>query len=182
MLKNKSFSRLLLILTTLAIIFTGCDKIEDLLRFSFNDSAEISIPSQRVLPTGFLRIPSPEVQTSSQQAFANNNTEAKYVKEAILTELKLNITSPQTQTFSFLNEIKIYISAPDQPEVLIASKTDIPSTVGRELILDVTGTNLKPYVQGDSYTIRSEVKLDEATTEEVKIVADMTFSVTADIF
>lgn len=182
MLKNKLFSGLLLIFAALLVTFAGCEKIEDLLRFNFSDSAEISIPAQNILPTGFLRIPSPEVQTSSQQAFANNNTEAKYVKEAILTELKLTITSPQTQTFSFLNEIKIYLSAPDQPEVLIASKTNIPATVGNELLLDVTGTNLKPYVQGDSYVIRTEAKLDEATTQEMKIRADMQFSVTAEVF
>ena len=180
--KNKLFTTPLLAVFLLALMMSGCEKVEDMIRFTFRDSAEISIPSQNFISTGFIKIPSPEIQTSSQQAFANNNTQAKYVKEAKLKELKLTITAPASQTFSFLNEIKIFISAPNQPEVLIASKTNIPSSIGRELLLDVTNVNLKPYVQGDSYTIRSEAKVDEVTSQEVNITADMTFSVTAEVF
>lgn len=178
----KKSTTLFLLLAGVMVFAVGCEKIEDLIRFKFHDTAEIIIPSQSVVSTGFLKIPSPEVQTSSKQAFQNNNTEAKYVKEAKLTELKLSITSPQSQTFSFLNEINIYISAPNQPEVLIASKTAIPATIGKELYLDVKGVNLKPYIQGDTYSIRSEAKVDEVTTQEVRIKADMHFSVTADVF
>ncbi len=171
-------------LFALLLLFSvsGCEKVEDLLRFSFHDTADITIPSQSFISTGLLKIPSPEVQTSSQQAFENNNTQAKYVKEAKLTALTLSITSPQGQTFSFLNEIKLYISAPNQPEVLVASKSNIPNTIGRELVLDVTNVNLKPYVQGETYSIRSEAKVDEVTTQEIKISADMHFSVTAEVF
>lgn len=178
---NKISTTLFLMLVLLVSILTGCEKLEDMIRFNFQDTAEIVIPSQTFISTGFLKIPSPEIQTSSKQAFANNNTEAKYVKEAKLTELKLSITTPQSQTFSFLNEIKIYISAPNHPEVLIASKTNIPATIGRELLLDVQDVNLKPYIQGESYSIRTEAKVDEVNSQEVKIIADMHFSVTADV-
>lgn len=171
-----------LFVCVLLLFISGCEKVEDLARFSFHDTANITIPSQGIISAGFLKIPSPEVQTSSQQAFENNNTQAKYVKEAKLTALTLSITAPQSQSFSFLNEIMLYISAPGQEEVLIASKTNIPNTVGRELILDVTNVNLKPYIQGDTYSIRSEARVDEVTTQEIKIQADMHFSVTADVF
>lgn len=165
-------------------LFAGvaCNKIEDLLRFSFKDSVEFTIPSQSIITNVPVKIASPEVQTSSQQAFSNNNTQAKYVKTASLQAMKLTITVPQDQTFSFLNEIKIYMSAADQPEVLLASRTNIPATIGNELELEVTGENLKPYIQGDSYSIRTEVRVDEVTTREITIKADMTFSVTADVF
>ncbi len=179
--KLKTFRAPLQALLLLGMLLPACEKIEDMLRFDFHDKAEITIPSQGLISTDILTIPSPEVQTSSQQAFANNNTEAKYVKEATLTALTLNITSPDNQTFSFLNEIKIYISAPDQEEVLVAFKTAIPANVGQELQLEVSNTNLKPYIEGDSYTIRTEAKIDEVTTQEVTIEADMHFSVTADV-
>ncbi|AHM58913.1 hypothetical protein D770_03230 [Flammeovirgaceae bacterium 311] len=180
--KNKILATPFLALMLLVLALSGCEKVEDRVKFSFHDSANITIPSQSIISAGFLKIPSPEVQTSSQQAFENNNTQAKYVKEAKLTALSLSITSPQSQSFSFLNEIKLYISAPGQEEVLLASKINIPNSVGQELPLDVTNVNLKPYIQGDSYTIRSEVKVDEVTTQEIKIRADMHFSVTADVF
>jgi hypothetical protein len=182
MIKNKISTTLCIAGLLLLVLSAACEKLEDLIRFKFEDSADIVVPSQTVISTGFLKIPSPEVQTSSKQAFENNNTEAKYVKDARLTELKLTITAPQNQTFSFLNEIKIYISAPNQDEVLIASKTDIPASVGRELYLDINSTNLRPYIQGESYSIRTEVKVDEVTSQEIHIKANMAFSVTADVF
>lgn len=170
---------LLLMLTSLA----GCDKVEDLIRFNFTDTAEIIIPVQNILPTGnMIKISTPAVQTSSQQAFEQNNTNVKYVKEAKLSALKLNIKAPENQTFSFLNEIKIFISAEGQQEVLIASKTNIPNTVGKEIDLVVTGVDLKPYIKGSSYNIRTEATVDEAPTQEIKIDALMTFNVTADVF
>jgi hypothetical protein len=164
------------------LLTAGCGKVEDLLRFTFNDSVEITIPSQSLISHVPITISSPEVQTSSQQAFATNNTQAKYVKEAKLKSMRLSITSPQDQTFSFLNEIKIFISAADAPEVLLAFKTDIPSEVGSELLLNVTDVNLKPYIQGDAYTIRTEAIVDEVITREVKIRADLSFAVTATVF
>ena len=182
MKKNKILTTPLLAAMLMALLLTGCGKIEDMIRFNFKDTAKITIPSQSPISTGFLKILSPEVQTSSKQAFENNNTQAKYVKEATLTELKLTITAPQDQTFSFLNEINLYISAPNQPEVLIAYKANIPATIGKELLLDVTNVNLKPYIKGDSYSIRSEAKIDEVPTQEINIDANMTFNVAAEVF
>ena len=182
MIKNKKITTLLLTVVLISFFSAACDKIEDLLEFSFEDNAEIVVPSQTIISTGILNLPSPEVQTSSQQAYKNNNTDAKYVKTAKLTKLKLTITSPQNQTFAFLNEIKIYIKAPGQSEVMIASKSNIPDNIGNELLLDTSGANLKPYIQGDSYSIRTEVKVDKVTSQEIRINANMHFAVTADVF
>jgi hypothetical protein len=179
-IKLKSFCGIVALLALLLAV--GCSKVEDLLRFTFSDSVEITIPSQTLVSHIPITISSPEVQTSSQQAFANNNTQAKYVKEAKLKSMRLSITTPEDQTFSFLNEIKLYISTANEPELLLAYKTNIPSNVGSELILEVADVNLKPYIQGDAYTIRTEAVLDEVITREVKIRADLSFSVTANVF
>ncbi|EMR02201.1 hypothetical protein [Cesiribacter andamanensis] len=182
MIRTKLSGPLHIVSLILLVWLSGCEKVENLLRFTFNDSVEITIPSQSLISNVPIKIASPEVQTSSQQAFANNNTQAKYVKEAKLKSLELTISSPQDQTFSFLNEIKIYISASGQPELLLASKENIPASAGRQLSLDVSQANLKPYIQGDAYTIRTEAVIDEVLTREVKITADLAFAVTADVF
>ena len=172
----------LLVLLSLIAGVTACEKVEDLVRFTFKDTAKITIQSQGIISTGLLKITSPPIQTSSKQAFSQNNTEAKYVKEAKLTELKLTITAPQSQTFSFINSIKIYISASGQEEVLIASKDNIPNDAGKQILLDVANVNLRPYIQQDSYSIRTEAVIDEIPTENVNIDADMSFTVTANVF
>ncbi len=159
----------------------SCEAIEDLIKFDYQEQIAFSVP-----PTTLGLVPvinTPQVDANSSSSFENNNTQAKYVKSAFLTDLTLKIDEPSDETFSFLNEIEIYIEAEGQERVLIASKYNIGPDVGSELVLDAeSSTELKPYISGNSYTIDVKAKVDETTNKEIKITSDMTFRVTADVF
>jgi hypothetical protein len=175
------FSGLKMLAVLVGFALFSCEAIEDLIKFDYQEQIAFSVP-----PTTLGLVPvinTPQVDANSSSSFENNNTQAKYVKSAFLTDLTLKIDEPSDETFSFLNEIEIYIEAEGQERVLIASKYNIGPDVGSELVLDAeSSTELKPYISGNSYTIDVKAKVDETTNKEIKITSDMTFRVTADVF
>ena len=49
----------------------------------------------------------PEMETNSEFKFESNNTRKDKVETIRLSELRLSITSPSNETFSFLNSMEI---------------------------------------------------------------------------
>ncbi len=162
------------------LVLLGCEDVEDLLTFSVNDRAMIRIES--AVPLGLpLDIITPEVTTNSQKEYENNNTRADLVKDVKLQELKLTITAPSGKTFSFLKDIRIFISTTPENEIELASAENITSST-QVIQLVPTQDKLDVYAKGSSYKLRTQVTTDEALTESVDVQVDMKFRVTADAF
>jgi len=182
--KNLYFMKInfsILIITVL--LFTGCDiddKLDEIATFNITNSAEFTVPSSSGVNLP-IDIGTPDVSTSSQQSFENNNTRANLVENVNLSELTLNITNPNDRTFSFMKSLEIYISNDSEGPTLIAEIQDIPENVGSELELETTGANLDEYIKEDSYDLEFEVVLDETVNSDTDIEADMVFEVRAKV-
>lgn len=174
-MKNNS----LLLLLIVAITFAGaCDK---LFTFSISDQTTITVDKVLTPVTLPFDIWTPDITTNSEQEFENNDTKIELVKEIILTNLDLTITSPADKTFSFLKSIHIYIYTDTEEETEIAWKDDISSDA--EMIsLQTSNSALDKYVKSSSYKLRTEVVTGETLNQDVDILIDMTFQVTADPF
>lgn len=159
----------------------ACEKIDKLTTFNIHHDTSFTIPGQKTV-VSLISLPSPEVKTSSQQTFANNNTSAKLVEEVSLNELMLTVTAPENGNFDFLNSISVYISAEGEKEVLLASKTNIPETGSKTILTETTNVNLKPYLVKENYSIRTEAKTDKILEHDLDIKIDMTFKVRAGVF
>lgn len=162
-------------------MFTACEKLNELTTFGIDNTSSITIKANTGINIPFI-IPSPEITTSSEQAFKNNNTRADLVDEASLESLDLLITAPAEQTFDFLNEIEIYIQADGLEETLLASKYDIPENTGNSLSLESSGVNLKEYIKKESYSIKTKVITDKVISRDIDIDAQMRFRVKAKVF
>ncbi len=161
-------------------LLLGCEAVEDLLTFQVNDRAMVRIES--AAPLGLpLDIVTPEVTTNSQEEYKNNNTRAELVKDVKLQELKLTITAPSGRTFSFLKDIRIFISTTTENEIELASLENI-SSVTQTIELNPTREKLDAYAKASSYNLRTQVTTDEALTEAVDLQVDLKFRVTADAF
>ena len=163
------------------LLFSGCDiqeSIDNITTFNITNSAEFTIPSSSGVNLP-IDIASPDVNTSSQQSFENNNTRADLVEEVSLNELTLTITSPNDRTFSFLKSLEIYISNDSEGSTLLAEIQDIPENVGDELQLETTGTNLIEYLKEDSYDLQFEAVTRETVNSDTDIRSEMVFEVKA---
>jgi hypothetical protein len=167
-----------ILLIAFALIITSCKKVESLLTFTISNTANFTIQSSAPISLPF-ELQTPDVTTNSSQEFGNHNTRADLVKNVILDQLKLTITSPSSKTFSFLKSIHIYISTDNTNEIELAYQDDIVST-DATLNLTTTKAKLDSYIKSNSYNLRTKVITKETLTQDVDVKMEMKFKVTAD--
>lgn len=166
--------------TIAAVLICGCNEIEEMLTFSVNDSTNIRIESASPLNLP-LEIPTPAVTSNSSQEFENNNTRADLVRDVKLQQLKVTITQPSGKSFSFLKNIRIFISADEQSEIELASLDNISTNTG-VIELIPTQEKLDEFIKASTYDLRTQVTTDETLTQDVDARVDLKFQVTADTF
>ncbi len=176
--KKKHIMKNIILIIIITTSILSCKKTHDLFTFDVKDSSSFTIEAKYGVDLPF-SIPTPDVTTSSETEFKNNNTKASLVKEIILKKLTLTITSPSGQTFKFLKNITLYISADGEKEIELAKKENIDNNVGTSIDLDPTSAFLDVYVKKDKYKLRTQVTTDEVLLHDVDVKVDLTFQVTA---
>ena len=173
-------SKLIAFALFLSLFLTSCDAVDDLLSFTISNEASIQIKSTSPinLPTDVI---TPDVTTNSSSEFKNNKTEAGLVKDVKLKSLKLLITNPEGETFTFLKSIHLFISTTDSDEIELAYQDNINSAANTIDLIN-TDARLDKYIKADKYKIRTQVTLKETLTKDVTVKAEMKFRVTADPF
>ena len=171
--------------TGLFIIFfctflVSCNAIKKLGQFYINYNTQAVFPAN--IPIGVpLSITSPSITTNSSEVFKTNNTRSDLIQSVKLSQLSLNITSPQGQTFAFLQNVSIFISTDSLPEVEIASKQNIPASVGDTLVLDVTNAELQNYIKASQIKMRIAGTTDKLVTTNVYVNVQARFFVQANL-
>ncbi len=157
----------------------ACKKIDEWTHFTLVVEENTTIDAVPVLPDVPLNIPIPAVPTNSKSVFENNNTNKDLVEEARLTKMTLSVESPANGTFSFMQSVEIYIQADGLPEVLIASKQNVPPE--KTIELDVVDRNLVEYVKKDQLEFRVKTVIDEILLETYTIKVRSEFFIDAKI-
>lgn len=147
---------LLLILSTITL--TGCKK--KLTQFYIDYTSEVVIQSTfgQLVP---FSVYTPEIQSNSEFAFESNNTRKDKIESIVLSDLVLTIKAPETETFSFLNSVNVFVSSPGNDEQRVAFKESIPSNIGNQLVCDLSNVELQHHIKEDKFTIRIETVTDE---------------------
>jgi len=173
----KSNFTIICIVSVLVMPFS-CKK--DLATLNFNLSYQVSftIPAT----TGInlpVSVPTPDVTTNSSQQFKNEGTNASLVSSVTLNSLKLTITNPSGQTFTFLKSVQIYLSAPGLSEKEVAFINEVPNNPGNSLNLNVTGEDLSGFIKSNTFSMRMQVIIDQTLLQDITVQANMDFAVTA---
>ena len=171
---------LFLLILTVAT-FSSCKKANELSKFDINYSTKFTVPFTAGLGAPF-NIYSPTVSSDSESKFQINSTEASKVESISLKTLKLTLLSPTGSNLGFVESVELYIKADGIDEEKIAWKTGVSSTVGTKLSLDVSGSNLKPYITSKEFQLRARTIIDEVITSDHEINVDATFEVDAKLF
>lgn len=169
------------VLLLLVTSFSCKDALEKLLTFSFNQQASFEIPASTLIDVP-LRVPTPEISSSSNSEFSKNGTSTDLVKNIQLTGLNLMIDTPTDADFGFLNSIEIFLEAEGLDPIRIAFKDDIPDEIGDFLALNTVDQNIDAYIKQDKFWLEVKAVTDEAITQNISITAFMAFQVTADPF
>lgn len=175
--KSKSMKNVRWFLPLLLLIFSSCDKVNELLTFELSSTETIKIPASGLINTPIIA-PVP-VTVNSQQSFENNRTKAELVRDVRLVKLTLTIVDPAAENFNFLKSIKIYIGTDHDDKVLLAALDNIPSGVST-LELVSGNAKLDSYLKAPNYTLYTEVALRSNVARELTVEANTRFKVTAD--
>ncbi len=160
--------------------FSACDKLDELTKFEMDYSQRVVIPSSTGVDLPF-DVYSPETETNSSSEFAVNDTRKDLIEEIILRKLTLKLKSPEEEDFSFLESIKVYMSADDLPEIRIAWNEEVAATTGGTLELLTSGDDLKDYIKKDKFTLRLETVTDEFLSSDHEIDVLSVFFVDAKV-
>jgi hypothetical protein len=103
------------------------------------------------------------------QELQNQGVEPGDVQEVEMVQFDLEATAPEGADLSFLQELELYVEAPDLPRELVASSDDFPE--GQALVqLDLTGVDLTPYVVSRSMTLVTEIR-GSRPSEDTEVTA-----------
>lgn len=146
--------------------FSGCKN--KLTNFNLDENFQTTIPASSPIDLPFTVYTS-EQTTNSEFEFESNDTRKDKIEQIILEELRITITSPQGEDFSFLNNLEIFLSSTTQSEEEIAYLNDISENIGDELNCKVIGQDLQKFVKDDKYKIRLVTVTDEIITQDIDV-------------
>jgi len=155
----------------LAIALTGaysCSKLKHI-KFTNTFTAHLTVPANSVVDQE-TTVFSDDVSTDVQKVMNDNSTTKDAVNTIKAEDVTLVITAPDAQTWDYVKDIHIYLSAPNIKEAEVAFKQNINEN-GKELKLTVRDIELKDYFLSETFKIRATATLQKAITEDVKVDA-----------
>ena len=163
--------------------FMSCSKNDSLTNLTnitfFNTynqevSADVGLPNtsdtviSSPIPINDYSLPAYSFATNISQIASGNNTSPAKLVSVKADSLILSVTAPPNLTLDFVKNLKLYISAEGQPEILAAEKNPVPSGQ-RTIALDVRDVELKPYFQQDTIRLRIVASLTGIPPASTKI-------------
>lgn len=168
---------LFLLIGMLSFVLSSCSKNGQFF-MGYTSSITVSSTFGQLVP---FAINTPEITSNAESEFSANKTSKERITSIKLSELKLTITSPDGETFSFLNSLEIHLSASGLAEKKIAYLYSIPSTVGNEISCSVVVDDLQEYIKKDSFKVKAVFTTDETLAQDVVIDIKPRFLVKAKI-
>lgn len=149
-----------------AIISSSCKKKLTQFHIDYTSQVVVSSTVGQLVP---FSLNTPQMETNAEYEFESNNTNKERINSIRLEQLKLTITSPSNETFSFLNSIEIFISSPNIEERKVAFKESIPANVGNQLICELVDVELQGYIKEETFKLRLKTVTDETIPQDVTI-------------
>lgn len=160
----------------IAGMLTGCSTVQSLVRSTFPYTATLLIPASSRTGTNLSATSS---ANSFDQIFTGQGSNTEAVKEIRIASAKIVASNPSSQNLGVIKSIKIYLSRGDgSREILVASRTDISSSVGSSLVLDIDNSRfLDDYIKGSTVRVRMEYVLRESINSDASVKVSLGFSV-----
>lgn len=164
----------------LPVFLAGCKAIDKLTQFDLDYSTSYTYEAN-TQPNTPDSIATPDITTNIERELEIKESKKELIESAKLKEMKLILNSDAGTRFTFLKSIDLYVSAPGQPKVLVAYKRGITDEIGNELVLDLTGVELREYVQKDVITLHATSVTDQLINRDITVDVKVKFFVDAKI-
>lgn len=169
----------LVVLIAITSIITACGTMQSIIRSTFPYTATLIVPASSKTNSNLSATSS---ASSFDQIFTGQGSNTSSVKEVRIASAKVEASNPVSQNMGAFKSIRLYISRGDgSSEVLVAQRSDISSTVGNNLVLDIDNSRfLDEYIKGSTVRVRMEYELRNSLNSDVSVKASLGFSTAPD--
>jgi len=157
----------------IAALAAGCSTLQSIVRSTLPYTATLIIPAST--STGTTR--SAVSQASSVDQLFGTKTNSQ-IKEVRIASARIDASNPSNQSLGAFSSVRLYLSRSDgSGEVLVAQRTDIGSSTGTTLVLDIDNSRfLDDIIKSSSARVRMEYVLRNQLTADVSVRANLGFS------
>lgn len=176
-----SMKQFLFITLTLSVLaFTACEESDLSINFDLTQAdIAFTLSAEDVVNTNGEPV---EATTPAQSTLtgemADYADKLDKLESAKLKSLKVAIIAPAGQTFSFVNEVKFYITGNGIPETLVGSKSNVDPNA-TSVDLDINDVDLVEYVRSGEVSTRVSFTTGDTVDDDCDMIAEMTYKVTA---
>ena len=168
-------------LTLSILVFAACE--ETGLSVTFDQTQAdilITLPADSIVSSNGEYIdvttPAQSTLTGEMEDYATDLDKLEAVK---LKTLRMSIVAPDTQTFSFISEIKFYFTGKDIPETLVGSNLNIdPTTSVIEFDIE-EDIDLVEYIRSGEVSSRMSFITTDGIDQDCDMKVEMTYTITA---
>ena len=158
-------------------LMSGCATVQSIVRSSFPYTATLVVPASTATGTTQTAV---STLTSVDQIFTGQGTTGTS-QSLRIASARLNSVNPASQSLGVLSSVKIYLTRSDgSGDILVASRNDISSGTGNNLVLDVDNSRfLDDYLNGGGARVRMEYTLRQSLNVDVSMRASLNFTAAA---
>ena len=158
------------------LLFAACSS---LLTIEIEDSTTTTVEGGTLVESllgdlgfdGFL-----SMNLMESEELKNQGVEPGDISQAKLTLLEMTVTDPADGDLSFIDQLDLYVSAPDVERQLIATQDDFPASV-QMVSFERTDVDLTPYIVSESLSLTTDVTASRPavdTTIEARYIIEVT--------
>lgn len=151
----------------------GCGTLQSLVRSTLPYTATLIVPAST--STGTTRSAISPASSVDQLFGTKTNSQ---IREIRIASARIDASNPSNQNLGVFSSMKLYLSRSDgSGEVLVAQRTDIGSSSGSSLVLDIDNSRfLDDIVKSSSARVRLEYVLRSGLTVDASLRANLGFS------
>ena len=168
------------VLVPLLFLAPSCKQVDKFTQFELEYRTTAIIPSSSAVNLPF-NVFTPDIESNSATNYELNDTRKDRIEQVILQQAELEITSPENGDFGFLKALRVFLSAEGEEEKLVAFKENIPEDIGKKLILETSGENVKQIMGKETFQMRLETVTDELLTRDHEVNVYAKFFVDAEL-
>ncbi|WP_017260088.1 hypothetical protein [Pedobacter arcticus] len=159
--------------SALVIFISSCATIQSIVKSTFPYTATLIVPANQSTGKNYSAT-SPA--SSLDQIFTGSNSNTDQISQVRINSAKIEAINPSNQNLGVFKSVKVYLLN-GNTEVMVASRNDVASTVGKSLVLDIDNSKfLDSYLKNGPVRIRVDYILQNNLGVDLSIKASLGFN------
>lgn len=161
--------------STIVLFISSCATLQSIVKSTFPYTATLIVPANQGTGKSYSATSS---ASSLDQIFTGSNSNTDQISQVRISSAKIESVNPSNQKLGVFKSIRVYLLN-GNTEVMVASRSDIASTAGNSLVLDIDNSRfLDSYLKNGPVRIRVDYILQSNLSVDLSIKASLGFNTT----